>query len=251
MKVFRNLVLSALVVVPAWLVASTVDAGGVTPAAQPTAQAEQKKDASPETKMDCPMKESGTSCCRRGHGQATGGQGMRHGQGNASGPGPGMGQGMGNGHRHGMNGAAGMGRGPQMGGHHETIHSLMADHKAVSRKVEEIPNGVVTVTTSDDPEVARTIRVHTAEMKERLTSGQPIRMFDPLFQEIFRNHEKIEMKIEEIAGGVKVTETSSDPKVVALIRQHAKVVSEFTAQGMARMHERSPLPESYEGEEKK
>jgi uncharacterized protein YdcH (DUF465 family) len=199
-------------------------------------------------------------CHRHGHGgqaspahgagKAEGGCPMQKGPGAASGAGmhgkghgPAM-QGRGQGMRgNGMRGNGMQGRGP--GGDHATIHSLMSDHDAIARKTEEVPGGVRTVTTSAKADVAATIRKHAYEMKARLESGQPIRMFDPLFVEIFKNHDKIEMKIEEIEGGVRVTETSTDPKVTALIRQHAKVVDEFTARGMERMHQTSPLPEGY------
>jgi hypothetical protein len=88
------------------------------------------------------------------------------------------------------------------------------------------------------------IRKHTAEMKTRLEQGQPTRMWDPLFAAIYEHHDEIAMSIVEIDGGVRVTETSKNPEVVALIRQHAhKGVSEFVAQGFERAHKASPLPE--------
>jgi hypothetical protein len=152
----------------------------------------------------------------------------------------------GNGHGGGQ--GAGHGRRMRQRGNsedHAVIHSLMAAHKSIERKVTEIPNGVRTDTVSKDPDVAKTLKVHVDQMKARVASGQPIRMFDPLFREIFSHHEKIEMKIEEIEGGVRVTQTSADPQVVLLIREHARVVNEFTAEGMARMHQTSPLPEGY------
>lgn len=218
----------------------------------PFVWAETPKDDS--AAKGCPKMnaEGGGKCCRqaKGEGQGQGcgkmqghgkGQGQMHGRGKGQGMGRGQMHGRGNGQGQGMRG--GMGPGPSE--HHETIHQLMADHKAIAREIKEVPNGIQTVTTSKDPAVAKKIVEHTYQMKERIESGQPIRMFDPLFQEIFKHHDKIEMKIEEIEGGVRVTETSADPKVAALIRQHAKVVSEFTAEGMSRMHEPSELPEGW------
>ena len=58
---------------------------------------------------------------------------------------------------------------------------------------------------------------------------------------------KIEMQIEEIPGGVRVRETSDDPEVAKLIRQHAiRGVSEFVAGGRARAHQPTPLPDEYQ-----
>lgn len=139
----------------------------------------------------------------------------------------------------------GMGMRGDKASHHENIHSLMGDHAKIDRKIEQVPGGVRTETTSKDAKVTETIRVHAREMKERLESGTPIRMFDPLFREIFANHDKIEMKIEDIPGGVRVIETSKDPDVALLIRKHAEAVDGFVAEGMAKMHEPTPLPEGY------
>lgn len=127
-----------------------------------------------------------------------------------------------------------------------TIHLLLANHEQIERDVEEIPGGVRTVTTSGDPVITEAIRDHVHQMKERVEDGRPIRMMDPVFREIFKHHGKIEMEIEEVPGGVRVTETSSDPQVVLLIRQHAKrAVSEFVDQGMPRAMQPTPLPEGY------
>lgn len=147
----------------------------------------------------------------------------------------------------------GMGRGMMgMGGPREdmreampVIHDLLAQHDKVKRKVENIPQGIVTETTSVDLEVAAQIRKHVGQMKKRLEQGQPMRMWDPLFQEIFRNAGKIQMKIEEIPGGVRVTETSADPRVQLLIRQHAQAVVQFVEKGMPAAHEAHSLPKGY------
>ena len=129
------------------------------------------------------------------------------------------------------------------------FHQLLTDHAKIKRTVEDVPGGVVTVTTSDDPAVAATIRTHVRQMKRRVEAGQPLRMWDPLFVEIFRNSDKIDMKVEDVPGGVKVTETSADKDAALLIRQHARRgVSEFVARGWDRAHEKTPLPEGYGGD---
>lgn len=84
-------------------------------------------------------------------------------------------------------------------------------------------------------------------MKARIENGQPLRQMDPLFREIFANHQHIHMSIEDVPGGAHVTETADDPRVVALVRQHARrAVSEFVAQGMPRAMQPTPLPQGYE-----
>lgn len=126
------------------------------------------------------------------------------------------------------------------------IHTLLMEHEEIHRTVEDIPGGVRTVTTSSDAELARSIRTHVRQMKERVEQGRAIRHMDPVFREIFENHGKIEMHIEGVPGGVRVVETSDDPQVTLLIRQHAhRAVSEFVEDGMSRAMQPTPLPDGY------
>lgn len=139
--------------------------------------------------------------------------------------------------------------GGMMGGSMEemsTIHSLLSNHEKIRRSVEDIPGGVRTTTTSDDPQVAALIREHVREMKDRIEKGRPIRQMDPLFREIFANHEHIHIDIADVLGGVRVTETADSPRVALLVRQHARrAVSEFVAEGMPRAMRPTPLPPGY------
>ena len=83
-------------------------------------------------------------------------------------------------------------------------------------------------------------------MKQRMEEGRPIRHMDPVFRELFRHHEKVRIEIEEVPGGVRVLETSEDPQVTLLIRQHARrAVSEFVERGMRRAMQPTPLPDGY------
>lgn len=166
----------------------------------------------------------------------------------------GMGRGAGNGHGQGAgtgNGYRG-GRGPGGGqdGHHENIHGLLDQHDAIERQVTEIDGGVETVTTSEDPAIVEMIREHVVQMEQRVESGQGLRWWDPTYAELFRHHEQIEMQVEEVPGGVRVRETSTDPQVALLIRQHAKGVSEFVDAGHERARQPTPLPEGYGAETK-
>ena len=87
-------------------------------------------------------------------------------------------------------------------------------------------------TESDDPAVVAQLREHVQAMYARLQEGRPINTRDPLFAALFENADKIQMQMENTPKGITVTETSADPKVVALVRRHAEVVSLFVANGM-------------------
>ena len=126
------------------------------------------------------------------------------------------------------------------------IHSLLLNHTQITRTVQDIPGGVRTVTTSKDPQIAKTIRTHVWEMKTRIAKNEPIRQMDPLFRQIFLHTHQINLQIEDIPGGVQATETSKNPQVTLLIRQHAhRAVSEFVKYGMPRMMQPTPLPKGY------
>lgn len=146
-------------------------------------------------------------------------------------------------------GGHGPGPGRGHGGDMAAIHELMAGHEGIERRVTDVPGGVETVTESQDPFLAQTIRTHVRQMEARLAEGRPIRRWDPLFDEIFLHAAAIDMRIEDTERGVRVIETSDDPRVTMLIRQHARrAVSEFVARGMERMHEATPLPQGYDSQ---
>ncbi len=147
----------------------------------------------------------------------------------------------------GMMGCKGMGG--MMGGSMQDmmpIHSLLMNHDEITRTVQDIPGGVRTVTTSRDPQIAQTIRTHVWQMKARLAKDEPIRQGDPLFRQLFLHPGEINLQVQDIAGGMRTTETSKNPQVTLLIRQHARrAVSEFVKYGMPRAMEPTPLPKGY------
>jgi hypothetical protein len=53
---------------------------------------------------------------------------------------------------------------------------------------------------------------------------------------IFEHYDKIRTTIETTATGVVVAQTSTDPKAVAALQQHASEVTSFVKDGMAAMH---------------
>ena len=138
------------------------------------------------------------------------------------------------------------GMGPGMMEDMKGIRTMLMQHEKISRRVENLPNGVKTWTTSEDPQLASAIQKHVRQMKERMKDNRPIRQMDPLFRELFDQADKIKLEYEEVENGIVVMETSDDPKVVKLIQQHAhRAVSEFVERGMGRAMEPTPLPEGY------
>jgi hypothetical protein len=135
---------------------------------------------------------------------------------------------------------------PRMMEDMRVIHQLLQRHDRIRRDVENVASGIRAQTTSPDREVVELIRVHVRRMKARVEDGDAIRLMDPVFREIFKHHTEVVMDVKQIPGGVVVVETSTDPQVELLIRQHAhRAVSEFVAYGMARAMRPTPLPRGY------
>lgn len=135
---------------------------------------------------------------------------------------------------------------PAMMGDMQTIMDLLSNHQLIRRTVEDIDGGIRSVTTSADPRLAGLIRTHVAAMKTRIEQGHPIRHGDPLFREIFNHHTEIMLVASDVPEGIEVRETSTNPQVTLLIRQHARAaVSAFVAEGMPAAMRPTPLPPGY------
>jgi hypothetical protein len=192
-----------------------------------------------------------------GHGH--GGFGPHSMRGEGGGMGPGMHGQMGQGMRGqmgpGMHGMMGRGMHGQMGPGHmgmtgmdhgsatmterTDIHAMLANHDQIKRTVTNLPNGIRTVTESDNPELAATIASHVADMGKRVEEGRdpklPIQ--SPTLQVIFRNRDKINTTYEATQKGIVVVQTSNDPETVAALQKHAAEVNDLVKRGMAAAHE--------------
>jgi hypothetical protein len=151
---------------------------------------------------------------------------MRHGSGPMSGIGMGHGPGM-----------MGMNHGSTTAAEMRTIHELFANHDRIKRTVTNLPDGIRTVTESDDPRIAELIKTHVVAMRERVEAGNDpgLPIESPALHSIFRDKDKIRTTYETTTKGVVVTQTSADPATVAALQQHASEVSDFVKGGMAAM----------------
>ena len=153
---------------------------------------------------------------------------MRRGRGFGAGRGPGAGRGM--------------GPDASMRADQDVFHYLLEKHQSIRRDVRQLPNGVESLTESDDAEVTAKIQEHVVAMHERVKAGRGLRFWDELFVAVFKNYDKITMVVENTQHGVKVTETSDDAYTVKLIQAHAIVVSKFVERGFDEAHENHAVP---------
>jgi hypothetical protein len=167
------------------------------------------------------------------------GPGMMHGMGGGMAPGMmhGMGPGAAAGDHGPMAGPTSMltkqdaGSAADMG----LVHDLLANNTRIKRTVTHLPNGIKTVTQSDDPQVAQSIKAHVASMSERLKDGREFNIFSTTLPVLFANADKITSTVEMTEKGAVVTRTSADAKVVAALRGHAAEVTELAQEGMVAM----------------
>jgi hypothetical protein len=184
-----------------------------------------------------------------GMGHGAGGMGTGHGSGHRmdSGMMMGMGPGMGRMRGGGPDGATG-GHGPRAGmtamlttqdagsaADMTLVHELLAVHDRIDRRVTTLPDGIRTVTESDDPKVAQAIQAHVASMSQRLGDGREFNLFSTTLPVLFRNRDKIESRVEMTGKGAIVTRTSTDPAIVAALQGHAAEVTELVDDGMVAM----------------
>lgn len=108
---------------------------------------------------------------------------------------------------------------------------LLVRHASIRREVRRIPDGVSTLTESDDPTVADLIKDHVRSMRSRMQDGRRVRAWDPVFSELFDRHDKVHIVVEFTVHGARVTETTDDPETLLLLRSHAAAVSGFVREG--------------------
>jgi hypothetical protein len=139
----------------------------------------------------------------------------------------------------------GRGRGMAMDPAHvadmEVFHQLFDHRSEIRRDVTQLRDGVDTLTESDNPKVTALLQRHLDAMVARVHEARPIHQRDPLFREIFANSEHIRMEVRRTAKGVRVIETSEDPYVTKLIKQHAEVIGLFIANGRAEAMKDHPV----------
>jgi hypothetical protein len=131
-----------------------------------------------------------------------------------------------------------MGSSGMMGGNDpdmRTVMTLFANHGAIRRRVEQLPNGIRTTTESDDLRVVALLQSHVASMYKRVEEHRPFSMMSRTLPILFRNANRYHRDAHYIPKGVVVIETSEDPTMVEVIRAHGREVDGFVRDGMSAM----------------
>ncbi len=119
------------------------------------------------------------------------------------------------------------------------LRALFENHSALTRTVENLPNGIRTVTETDDPDLRDALSSHIMSMVLRVDEKRdpeiPIQSLT--LDVLFEKSELITTEMDYTPTGIAIVQTSDDPEVVAALQTHAAEVSDLAARGMQSAHE--------------
>jgi hypothetical protein len=117
---------------------------------------------------------------------------------------------------------------------------MFRNFKSMIRNVQNLPDGIRTVTKSSDPTVMANLVAHVTGMIGRVEKGQDPKIIiqSKTLDIFFARGQGITSNIEVTDEGIVVVQTSKDREVVAALHAHAAEVSDMAARGMQAVHER-------------
>lgn len=167
-----------------------------------------------------------------------------------TGSGPVSAQMMGGGMGHGMHGhGAGMGHDmvgmPGLRGLDATpeesaeLAVMFGNFDRITRTVTNLPDGIRTVTFSEDEELMSVVVSHVVGMIGRVEDGRDPQVFiqSPTLDILFARRDTITTTIETTKEGIVVVQTSEDAEVVEALHIHSAEVSDMVDRGMEAVHE--------------
>ncbi len=116
---------------------------------------------------------------------------------------------------------------------------LFRSFDTITREVENLPDGIRTVTRSSDPAVMDALVSHSVGMIDRVgqLDDPKIMIQSPTLDIFFVRGENIVSEVSVEDEGLVVVQTSDDPEVVAALQVHAAEVTAMADRGMAAVHE--------------
>lgn len=119
------------------------------------------------------------------------------------------------------------------------LRAMFTDHSKITRSVTNLPNGIRTLTETDDDALRSALVAHVSGMINRVEEKRDpqIPIQSPTLDLLFDHPELITTTIEATDKGVAVIQTSDDPEMVTALQTHAAEVSDLAARGMEAAHE--------------
>lgn len=149
-------------------------------------------------------------------------------------------------HQHGVGGAGHDMRGmPGLQGRNASeaesteLAIMFNNFDRITREVTNLPNGIRTVTHSDDPEVMDALVNHVTGMIARVESGDDPMIFiqSPTLDIFFARGDSFTSDIEVTEQGIVVVQTADEADLVEALQIHAAEVTAMADRGMHAVHE--------------
>ncbi len=113
--------------------------------------------------------------------------------------------------------------------------NMFMRHGELRRSVEYVPGGVRTVTESDSADLVAELQAHVSSMYAQLERGAEVHCMSSSLPTLFRHASGYQRQLSYSPNGVVVVETSGDPELTRVIREHAQEVTGFVVDGMPAM----------------
>lgn len=119
------------------------------------------------------------------------------------------------------------------------IAVLFRGVETITRQVENLPDGIKTITRSSDPAVREALISHSIGMIDRVDQldDPKIIVQSSTLDIFFLRGEAITSSVDITDDGLIVVQTSDDPEVVAALHMHAAEVTAMSERGMAALHD--------------
>lgn len=116
---------------------------------------------------------------------------------------------------------------------------LFRNFETITREVENLPDGIRTVTRSSDPQVMEALVSHAVGMIDRVgrKDDPKIRIQSPTLDAFFLHGDEILSDVQITDDGIVVVQTSANPDLVTALQVHAAEVTDMADRGMAAVHE--------------
>jgi len=121
----------------------------------------------------------------------------------------------------------------------EEIRVLFRNFEKITRTVNNLPDGIRTVTKSEDKDVMSVLVSHATVMINRVREKDDpkIRIQSPTLDMFFLSGDEIQSEVSVTDEGLVVVQTSTDPEIVEALQTHAAEVTAMSDRGMDAVHE--------------
>jgi hypothetical protein len=116
---------------------------------------------------------------------------------------------------------------------------LFNNFDTITREVENLPNGIRTVTRSSDADVMDALVNHSVGMIDRVgqLDDPKILIQSPTLDIFFLHGNEILSDVSVEDEGLVVVQTSNNPEIIEALQTHAAEVTAMTERGMQAVHE--------------